>query len=131
MGLVLVGLNKFMGWGAGEGASAPSPLWIDPRGGSGDISCWPESPALSVIGEIAEMNIGEVQLGPALGIEVQTDPFIGEGFTNVIVLALVRQVAARGNHFYFKVGRIDQRFVVLVEPAAAGLVKLGRTLLIE
>ena len=73
----------------------------------------------------------EVQFGLAGGVAPQAHAFVGEGFAHVIIFALVRKVAARRDHFHLVVGGIDQRFVGLVEPALAGLVKLGRTLLVE
>ncbi len=49
----------------------------------------------------------------------------------MIAFSFVRQKAAGRDPLDFKVRRINQRFVVLIEPAGAGLVKLGRPLLVE
>jgi len=79
----------------------------------------PLAPALGVKGEIAEVDVGEVQLGPALGVEVEADALAGEHLADLIVFAFVREVPARGDDLHFVIGRVDQGFVVLVEPAGA------------
>jgi hypothetical protein len=69
------------------------------------------------------MNIGEKQLGLIDLIAAQPGPFVREGFAHMIGFSFVRQETAGGNLFHFAVRRIKQRFVVLIEPADAGLVK--------
>src|SRR5580704_3195286 len=94
----------------------------------GDVGRRPESP-LRTIGEITEVDVGEMQLGLAFGIEVKPHAFVREGLSNMIAFAFVRQETTAGDPLDFIVRRIDQRFVLLVEPAGTGLVKFAGALL--
>jgi hypothetical protein len=52
----------------------------------------------------------------ALGVEVQSHAFVREGLADMIAFSFVCQEAAAGHPLDFAVGRIDERFVILVEP---------------
>ena len=62
------------------------------------------------------MDIGEIEFGLALGVEVQSHAFVREGLADMIAFSFVCQEAAAGYPLDFAVGRIDERFVILVEP---------------
>ena len=96
----------------------------------GDVGRRPESPRRT-IGQIAEVHIGEIELGLPFGVEAQPDTFLGEGLADMITFSFVRQKAAGGDLLHFAVRRINQRFVILVKPPRTGLVKFAGALLIE
>ena len=77
------------------------------------------------------MEVGEVQFGLPVGIEAEADAFVGEGFADMIGFALVGELSGGRDHLHLVIPGINQRFVVLVEPANAGPVKIRRALLIE
>ena len=95
----------------------------------GDVGRRPESP-LRTMSEIPEVDVGEMELGLAFGVETQPHAFVCERLTHMIAFSFVRQEAALGDALDFEVRRIDQRFVVLIEPAGTGLVKLAGSLLV-
>ena len=94
----------------------------------GDVGRRPESP-LRTIGEITEVDVGEIQSGLAFGIEVESHAFVRERLTHMITFPFVRQEPALGDALDFIVRRINQLFVLLVEPAGTGLVKFAGALL--
>ena len=97
----------------------------------GDVGGGREAAALSIVGEMTEVHVGKVQFGASRRVEPQADAFAGEGVTDVIVAAFVREVAGAGDDFDLLVSGIDQRFVALAEAPGAGLVKIRRRLLVE
>ena len=97
----------------------------------GDVGGGREAAALSIVGEMTEVHVGKVQFGASRRVEPQADAFAGEGVTDVIVAAFVREVARAGDDFDLLVSGIDQRFVALAEAPGAGLVKIRRRLLVE
>ena len=78
-----------------------------------------EAPALGVEGEIAELHVGEAQLGPAGGTKPQPDALAGEGVADMIIAALVREVPGGRDDLHLVVRGIDQRLVVLAEATRA------------
>ena len=94
----------------------------------GDVGRRPESP-LRTMGEIPEMDVGEIEACLPLIIELQTHPLMRERLTHVVGFAFVRQKAALRDLFDLEVGCIHQRFVLLIVPAGTGLVKLAGPLL--
>ena len=100
------------------------------RLGRCDVGRWFEPP-LRAVNEVPEMEIGEMQFGLAVSIEAKANALVGEGFADVIGPALVGKLPGGGNHLHLEIAWIEQRFVVLVEPAGAGLVEIRRELLIE
>ena len=83
------------------------------------------------MGQIAKVDVGEMQLSLALGVTVQAHAFVREGFTHMIAFSFVRQETTLRDALDFKVRRIDQRFVVLIKPTRTGLVKFAGALLIQ
>lgn len=83
----------------------------------GDVGGGREAAALSIVGEMTEVHVGKVQFGASRRVEPQADAFAGEGVTDVIVAAFVREVAGAGDDFDLLVSGIDRY-------AALGLVGL-------
>ena len=79
----------------------------------GDVGGGREAAALSIVGEMTEVHVGKVQFGASRRVEPQADAFAGEGVTDMIVAAFVREVARAGDDFDLLVSGIDQRFVAL------------------
>ena len=96
----------------------------------GDVGRRPESPRRTR-GEIPEVDVGEIEFCLASGVEVQAHAFVREGLPNMIAFSFVRQEAAAGDPLDFAIRRIDERFVVLVEPPRTGLVKFAGALLVQ
>jgi len=96
----------------------------------GDVGRRPESPRRT-IGEIPEVDVGEIEFGVASGIVVQSHAFVREGLPDMIAFSCLRQEAALGDALDFKVCRIDERLVVLIEAAGTGLVKFAGALLVQ
>ena len=96
-----------------------------------DVGGWFESTALGIEGEMTEMHVGKMQFGLPRWVEPQTDMLAGERIADVVVAAFVSEVAGGGDDFDLLVWEIDQRLVILAQASAAGLVKLGRRVLIE
>ena len=96
--------------------------------GKGDVGRRPESP-FHAVSEVAEMNVGEVELGVPFRISSQADAFSRKSLADMIVVSFVAKLATRGDRFHFKVFGINHRPVVLIEPTRAGLVDLARALL--
>jgi hypothetical protein len=63
---------------------------------------------------ISEMDVGKIQPGLPLAIEAQAHALVRERLAHVIGFAFVRQEAARGDPLDFAVGRIHERFVLLI-----------------
>lgn len=86
---------------------------------------------LRIIKEITEVKIGEVQLGRAGAIAIQTDPARGEYFAEVVVVAFMPKMSADGNFPDQILFRIADHFVILAQPARAAPVDLSRTKLAQ
>ena len=99
--------------------------------GGDDIGARLEAAASGIEGQMAQMDVGKVEVGLAGGIEFQADRFTGEGLADMIVVAFMGQVAGNGHDLDLLIRRIDQRFVVLAQAPGAGMVKLGRRALVE
>ena len=82
----------------------------------GDVGRRPESP-LRTMHEISEMDVGKIQPGLPSVIEAQAHALVRERLADVIGFAFMRQEAARGDPLDFAVGRIHERFVLLIQPA--------------
>jgi hypothetical protein len=64
--------------------------------GRNDVGWRPES-FLRVVVKVAEMDVGEGQLGAVVGIPLQADAAAGEDFAEMIVVALVPKMTGGGN----------------------------------
>jgi hypothetical protein len=80
---------------------------------------------------MTEMHVGKMQFGLPRRVEPQTDALAGERIADVVVVTFVGEVAGAGDDLDLLVRGIDQRLVVLAKASAAGLVKLGRRVLVE
>ena len=80
----------------------------------------PESRALRVVGEVAEVEICKVEFGRAFRGCVQGYVFTGIDLAEVVGMPVVREVSAGGKGFHHKVSRIDDGSVVLVQAALLG-----------
>ena len=79
-----------------------------------------------IIVEVAKVDVGEVQLGDASGVDAQADAAAGQRFPDMILMAVVPEVTGAGERPDQMVIRILQRFVVLAEASLTAAVNLGR-----
>src|SRR5690606_26463119 len=76
--------------------------------------------------DVGKMHLGAPVIGPA-----QADAFTGKGFAEVVIAALVGEMAGVGDHFDLMITGIDHRIVVFAEASGTGVVILGWRVLIE
>ena len=67
----------------------------------GDVGRRPESPRKTT-GEITEMDVGEMQLSLACGIEMEAHAFVCERLADMIAFSFVHQEATLGDALDFK-----------------------------
>ena len=84
----------------------------------------PES-FLRIIKQMTEMAVGEVQLGAAGGIDVQSHPAVREYFAEVIVVPFVPEMSAGGNFSDQIVPGITKGCVVAAQAPGTATVDLG------
>ncbi len=77
------------------------------------------------------MDVGEVQLGGARGVAEQPDLAAGESFTDVIVVALVPDMAGSGDGPDLVSLGVARCFDVFAEATTAAMVDLRRLLHLE
>ena len=96
-----------------------------------DVRAWAIACMIGVIAEVAEVDIAEVEFGSAFCVEAQSHAFVGEGLSDVIEAPFVGELAVFRDGLYLEVGRVEQRFVILIEASSARLVKVRRALLVQ
>jgi hypothetical protein len=83
---------------------------------------------VGIEGEMAEVDVGEEEVGLPAGEVMQADAFAVEGLADMVVVPFMREVSAMGNNLHLEVLGIDQRSVILVLASCAGMVEIGRAL---
>src|SRR5690606_29075408 len=69
---------------------------------------------IGCVAQVAEVHVGEVQLGLTFGVEPQPEAFVRKRLADVVEPPLVRKLPVFGNRLYFELRRVEHGFVILV-----------------